>query len=697
MKKIHFLFGIHNHQPVGNFPHVFDAAYEMSYKPFLELMDRHRNLKWTLHCTGILWDYFMEKHGDYADKVAEMVARGQVEILTGGYYEPILPIIPDRDKVGQIRKLTEFIESRFKASPRGMWLAERVWESSLPGTLARAGVEFTLLDDYHFVSAGAAQDDLNGYFVTEEQGETIKVFPISQQLRYLIPWRDVEESIEFFRSMATDSGDKCLVMMDDGEKFGLWPETHKLVYEKKWLENFVAAVEKNSEWLKTTTFSEYMNKFPPKGRIYLPDASYFEMTQWALPAQAQEELEDALKAADGLGEPAKVKRFLRGGIWRNFLVKYPESNNMQKKMLHVSSKVAKVSEKKGAQSKTGDAADALYAGQCNCAYWHGVFGGLYLPHLRRGVYERLIKAEYAAEKSAPDASRKGAAEITSVDFDRDGFKEILYESRDQNLYFAPETGGSLFEWDLKPLGINACNNLARRPEAYHKKLREIMDLKKKSPEKLPQSAAELGLSHIKEDNLDQYLHYDWYRKYCLMDHFIHPDTKYADFSKCSYGELGDFILGRYTFVHRGKEITLRREGMVWSGNRRVRVTVEKAVMPAKKFGFIIRYSVTNSDREAINIIFAPEFNFSFSHKTKDDDVNTKMTRWKRRDDIQKMTIEMDFGMEVETWAFPVETIALSESGFERTYQCTTVLPLIKERLEPEKKTEFEITVKASQL
>ncbi|MEW6040910.1 MAG: alpha-amylase/4-alpha-glucanotransferase domain-containing protein [Elusimicrobiota bacterium] len=691
MKKIYFLFGVHNHQPVGNFPGIFDMAYETAYFPFLELMEKHKNIKWTLHCTGILWDYFKEKRPEYIQKIKSQVKSGQVELLTGGYYEPILPILPERDRYGQITKLTSYIVSEFSCVPKGMWLAERVWESALPLVLGKAGVEFTLLDDYHFTSAGFSSDELNGYFITEEQGESLKVFPINQQLRYLIPWKDVKDSIEFFEKMATESGDRCLVMLDDGEKFGLWPETHKLIYEKKWLDNFLTEIEKNSEWLKTITPSEYLNTFPPRGRVYLPDASYFEMTQWALPSRAQGQMDDVVKLIDNMKEGILIRKFLKGGIWRNFLAKYPESNNMQKKMLYVSEKVNKAASKKTKKAQVNVAIESLYAGQCNCAYWHGVFGGLYLPHLRRGVYSKLINAENLIDNTVKIKIDKSTAKISEFDFDRDGFNELLYESSGQNLYFAPECGGSLFEWDIKPKGLNLCNNLTRRHEAYHRKLKEAIKLKNDG--KLPQSAAELGLSQMKEENLDKYLHYDWYRKVCLLDHFLHPDTKYEDFYKCNYGEQGDFVNGGYKSTHKSGEIALKRDGFVWINNRQYRVTVEKLVQPLKEYGFIITYSITNTDTEKGYIVFAPEFNFSFASKEKEDELTLRTSKWIRKDNVQKIELQMTFDRELELWTFPIETVALSEGGFERTYQCTTVLPVLRNELPAGGK--IELTIKCN--
>ena len=336
MRKINFIFGMHNHQPVGNFPEVFEMAYREAYGPFMEVMKRHSKIKWSLHATGILWEFIMDKHPDYVKDVQTMVASGQVEILTGGFYEPIMSIIPDRDKAGQIKKLTDLIKTVFNYDAKGMWLAERVWEPHLARVLAEAGVQYTVVDDAHFAAAGLEVENLRGYYVTEEQTVKLNIFPISQKLRYYMPFQVVEKSIEYFGSCATEGGNHVLVMADDGEKFGLWPETNKHVYGDKWLDNFLYAVEKNLSWIEPLTFSEYMNRYPPEGRIYLPTASYFEMSEWALPSGSQEDFEGIVKQFEN---NPQVKRFLRGGFWRNFLTKYPESNNMHKKMSYISAKV----------------------------------------------------------------------------------------------------------------------------------------------------------------------------------------------------------------------------------------------------------------------------------------------------------------------------------------------------------------------
>ena len=153
MDHIHFLFGTHNHQPVGNFDFVFEKAYQRAYLPFLEAMERHPKIHWNLHTTGVLWEWLDDHHPDYVDRIAWQVESGRLEILTGGYYEPILPTLPGADKNGQIQKLSDYLQQRFRTQPRGCWLAERVWEPHLAKVLHSNGINFTLLDDAHFFNS----------------------------------------------------------------------------------------------------------------------------------------------------------------------------------------------------------------------------------------------------------------------------------------------------------------------------------------------------------------------------------------------------------------------------------------------------------------------------------------------------------------------------------------------------------------
>ncbi|MFA5779841.1 MAG: alpha-amylase/4-alpha-glucanotransferase domain-containing protein [Elusimicrobiota bacterium] len=704
MKKINFIFGVHNHQPVGNFDNVFEWATKSAYEPFLDVIEKHPDIKIVFHYTGCLIDWFEKNRPEILNRLKILVEKGQAEILTGGYYEPILSSIPDADKSGQIKKLSDYIKEKFLHTPRGMWLAERVWEPSLAKTLNEAGVEYIVLDDSHFLAGGIEEKKLRGYFITEEQGATLKIFPISQYLRYAMPFADPAESIKYLKSEASDDPSQLLIMADDGEKFGVWPDTYKTCYEEKWLEKFLTLLEENSDWLNTTTFSEYVKKFPAKDRIYIPAASYFEMSEWTLSAKSQVEFEEIVAHAD-----SNLKRFLKGGFWRNFLTKYSESNQMHKKMLHVSGKINNVASESREQrdgrrsaQKSKDIAlplQFLYKGQCNCAYWHGIFGGLYLPHLRHAIYKNLIEAEIKSEAG----SRKPEIEI--FDFDKDGQDEIIFTNKIFNIYTKPSHGGAITEIDFRPACYNLTDVLTRRFEAYHKKV-DIAVIKSDVAQKKLETIH--GVYYTKELELQKYLKYDWYNRYSLIDHFFHPTTTLEKFSDCEYGELGDFVNQPYKseVTSRQSKVVLRRDGHLWTENGALPVQVVKSISSSKS-DIIVGYKITNNSSIEKEIWFGSEFNFAMSSP---DDENCFYKMEKRCEKFNTKTCfektsllkisdkNLNINLNLmssdlfDFWVFPIWAISLSEGGFEKTYQGSSVTPNKKFFLKPKETFSFEIKI-----
>jgi len=274
LKKVQFIFGIHLHQPVGNFDWVFEDAFQKSYKPFIDTLKRYPSIAIVIHISGSLLEWLEENHPEYLDDLTTLVAERNIEILSAGFYEPILAVIPDHDKIGQIKKLNKYIKKRFNYNAKGLWLTERVWEPHLAKQISKAGIDYIAVDDFHFLSAGKGIDDLDGYFTTDEQESRLSIFPISQKLRYAIPFEEPSVTIDYLKSIASEDGKRVIVMADDAEKFGVWPGTHENCFGKnQWLDRFFQAMNNNSEWLKTTTFKGYHKSNKPKGRIYLPTVS----------------------------------------------------------------------------------------------------------------------------------------------------------------------------------------------------------------------------------------------------------------------------------------------------------------------------------------------------------------------------------------------------------------------------------------
>src|SRR5256886_5689908 len=169
MDRLAFCFGVHNHQPIGNFDRVMVDATERAYRPFLERLDQRPEVRLSVHWTGSLLEWLRERSPRTFDLLGTLAARGQVELLTGGFYEPILAVLPDHDKIGQIERLTTFLKSNFGVRPRGMWLAERVWEPQSPPPLSRAGAAHGLVDAPPFAPAGPPAATHRGLYLTHGQ------------------------------------------------------------------------------------------------------------------------------------------------------------------------------------------------------------------------------------------------------------------------------------------------------------------------------------------------------------------------------------------------------------------------------------------------------------------------------------------------------------------------------------------------
>jgi len=699
---MHLSLALHNHQPAGNFGWVMQEAYDRAYLPMVACLERHPTIHLALHYTGPLRDWLQDFQPDFIPRVKGLVDRGQIEIMTGTYYEAVLVSLVDADKLGQIQKLTDAVKKDFGIEPTGLWLAERIWEPHLPATLADAGIHYTIVDDTHFKAVGYRDEDLLGYYVTEDVGKLVKVFGTSMPLRYSIPWRPVEATIDWLREQAersaTSAGDSerraVAVMGDDGEKFGLWPGTYEHVWEKGWMDRFFDAVEASADWLETIPPGQAAREFAGLGRVYLPATSYDEMGEWAMPPDEAFQLH-ALRAQLTTEGREDIAHYMRGGLWRNFMVKYVEVNQLQKKAAWVSRKVHAMRDGTLKQQ----ALDSLWAGQCNCAYWHGVFGGVYLFHIREADYRHLITAENLADGIIDNTPAKPFARVAIIDFDLDAVDDAVISTDQQCLVIDADQGGSLVEWDFRAAGYNLLNVMTRRREAYHKTL---VDAAAQGLVVTPGSEAQDGspenihsnVVRAREPNLDEKLIFDWYRKASLIDHFLGKGATLDSYYRANYEELGDYVDQPYTVSAEKRtkpdvEIVLSRLGKVWQGATQIPILIEKRLMARPDSRVLTAaYTISNKGSKALDARFGVETNWGFAggneaHTTVEiESVKYRLNEIAENEGAAGMAltsglwgirVDMRWVQMANVWRFPLETVSASEGGFESNYQGTTIL------------------------
>jgi alpha-amylase len=633
---VYFAFGLHAHQPVGNFDHVFDEHLRDVYEPFLARAVEGDLFPLTLHLSGPLLDW-LEAHGSsYLDLVGRLVSDGKLELLLAGYYEPILPSLLREDRIDQVRWMQDALRNRFGVDAKGLWLTERVWEPDLAADLAEAGVEYVLVDDRHFVASGFPRDQLHKPFRTESGGKSLGVFAIDEKLRYFLPFHPAEDTVNYLRELRA-SGRRLAVAADDIEKFGGWPGTREWVYERGWLDNFIRAMKNLEEegGVKMATFAQALSDLPSGGTAYLPSSSYREMEEWALPTDAFRRLEELKKI---LGEELFSKGdspLVRGSHWRNFLVKYPESNRMHKKTLALSRLCRERGDPEGARQ-------ALGAAQCNDVYWHGVFGGLYLRHLRDAVWQKLAEAE--------GRLREGEGlTIERVDLDLDGHQELWVHSASFSALVSPDRGGALEELTLFREGVNLANTLTRRREAYHERTGEGEE-----------AVGESGSNRDGQDTSSAPSIHD------LEDHLRFtelPPTDAVDRALFQERILpGDLELdiyrdGRFDPIRSWAEESLNLQGVEAGGDPTAR-WVEASLVDGKEGTFEKRIRFTEDG--AVEVFF----NWDPTGYPEDSFFSTELSLG-AEGKVQAVP-------ESTSWSFPISTFSKSEKGFDETEQGKSV-------------------------
>lgn len=686
MAGVRLILTLHNHQPVGNFENVFEAAYRESYRPFLDVLEDYPDLAFVLHTSGPLMEWLVASKPEYVGRLHAMVEAGRVEILGGPLQEPILTMIPQRDRVGQIRAYSAYLERLFGQEVRGLWMPERVWEQHLTAALVEAGIAYTVLDDFHFQRAGLPESALHGYYLTEDDGQLLKVFPNSERMRYLVPWREPHESFEYLRELAHQHPGAVAVCADDGEKFGAWPNTYQHVFENGWLRRFCDMLTANRDWIETTTFARTVRETLPLGKVYLPDSSYREMTEWVLPADLFLRYQAAVKVSEGHAASEGLRPFVRaGGFWRNFKAKYAESDEMYARMLGISNRLAALERQAGVDGMAIERArEELYRGQCNCPYWHGAFGGLYLPHLRNAIYHHLIAAHEALDAAEGRTGPRVA--IEAGDFNLDARQEVRLENDQLIAFVRPALGGHLYELDARRAGVNLLATLDRRPEPYHGTIAAAAR-GEASDDHRP--AVIEGLL-FKQEGLDRLLVYDRTPRKALVDHFLAPDATIDDLAACRDVERGDFAAGTYQArLSRSTDsvtLTMERPGLADGHAIRLRKAIR---LDAGSSELEVLYELEDLPRDAA-LQFAVELNLAgmAGHATDryltadgerlgplDSRLDrSSISRLELTDEWLDLRVALGWSRPAAVWSFPIETVSQSEGGFEGVYQSTAIFP-----------------------
>ncbi len=338
-------------------------------------------------------------------------------------------------------------------------LGERPWCPAL----ADAGIRYVTVDDYHFLCTGKTVEELDGYL--QHRGGRPQPRSVSDLRGAALPHSVLSRaprpspSSKAWRRAIRGS---AAIYFDDIEKFGIWPETYEWVYEKGWLQQFIEGVRRSSGDRAPQHFDEYRAASADARRRLSADHLLHRDERVDAAGRARARLCRPGQAGAG-PRPLRARQGLPA---RRHLAQFPVA--LQRVELDAQAHAGAVGATRraaAAQRSTGRLRELLYLAQANDAYWHGLFGGLYLPHLRRAVYNALVELE---GRAGPVSAAAGGASSSMPTWTAS--RSCSFTTRSCKRWFAATADAAVIELDSYSLRHNFGDTLRRREEHYYRKM-----------------------------------------------------------------------------------------------------------------------------------------------------------------------------------------------------------------------------------
>ena len=431
---------VHLHRPPGLDAEAGASLWRFRFLPVLKALRDHPEVRAGVVLAGDLIEDLYNQGGEELAEIAEMVNRGQVEMVGTPQYEPVLGSIPERDGTDQILAHAMLVRKVFGVRPVGCWIPLGIWDPSLPRLIAKAGMTWCPVEDRFLVDVGAGRGRVNGAWRTEREGYAIGLLPVDTETCALMGTVSVDEMVSRLLSVAQRPPPHVSLTVS-AERLARLCERDPS--SRGWLASFLSRLSR-AEGIDLLTPSEAFDAFPQRGQVYLPSS-----------------------APRHIGVP-----------WERHLARYVEANRLHKKMLKISRQVHRLERevKEGAHSVLRpdpamlvQAKRYLHRAQHPAAYWHGEDAGIYDPVLRARTWRDLLRSEQTVRRAL---QREDQMSVEGIDLNGDGVKEVVFRTPSLAAVVDPAQGAGLTELSWFGAHLNVLNVMTRIAEPYHVTLEE---------------------------------------------------------------------------------------------------------------------------------------------------------------------------------------------------------------------------------
>lgn len=424
MHKTAVIIGIYCHLPEGISDSELEDNYQSCYRPFLSTLNRFPEISAVLYFSGCILKKLEARHPEFFMLLEELIGKRQVELLGGAYYQPILPLIPNTDRLGQIESLTTYLRKSFGRRSRGCWLTEYSWEPWLASTMQTCGLDYTFLLQDQFFKAGIT--DTSGLPVlTEDQGRCVSIFPVIDCAYPDAKVLTYEQAMETVLQQRSDI--QLATIMMPGEAL-------KTIWHQSGLESPDLIMERSFAWFRknaliyeTTTPVRFLKAKKNAGRAYIPGT-------------ASKNFMVRINHAD-------YDWNTQYGSLRQALNHHECARYLYAKMSYVHLLIGQL---RGDKARKKTASEDLWSGQSADAFWQAPSGGICVPSIRQAAWRGLLDAELTTRHKA---GFKPGLIYADIDFDSE--KEFLFQGQEYNAYIQRHTA-AIFALDL----IKARRNIA---------------------------------------------------------------------------------------------------------------------------------------------------------------------------------------------------------------------------------------------
>ena len=405
----------------------FDFVYDNYFKKIASFLYAHNNFLFSLHLSGPFFAWLEKQHKEFIEILGELTSRKQIEIIGGGFYEPLFTFIPQSDRIGQIEKLTTEIRKATGKKVRGIKTVYSHWDNSLISSLKNCGIEYIMLDEELI----PVKNPLNRPFIVEELGKTVTVFPVK---------KFNPETLYKNLNSALQNNNESLLF------FTMSPKEFAENVDSQFFEKLFQSDLLNTK-IELSTPTKCQKNISPCIKCNIPSSASSEVLKYAL-------------------EPFVEKNKVTCDI-KQFLYTYPVAYSLYCRMIYA----CMINDQcRGDKIRKMNSRELIWEAQNNLPYLYKGINATPDKKIREGLYKNLIKAEKITREVLPVQENSYA-----IDENNDGINEYIFKFLNYNA-FIQLTGGCIFELDIFANNWNYSSAIRRNSlfdpltDLYDKKL-----------------------------------------------------------------------------------------------------------------------------------------------------------------------------------------------------------------------------------